>query len=172
MNKETLRMQMLAGIITEGQYKDKLNENIENWGNEEDDYGNSEKNYRTKPSLADFDYDEEAYKKYMEENFPDEQVDIDESSRLYREGDNIFNIIDQEIIIPDQDSNYANGTTDDEDGTNLGIGFPTQKLGKDYTDEQKQNFIDYLKNKAEEGNENAKELYTIAQTSPESKEFI
>jgi selenocysteine-specific translation elongation factor len=27
MNKETLRMQMLAGIITEGQYKVKLNEN-------------------------------------------------------------------------------------------------------------------------------------------------
>jgi hypothetical protein len=172
MNKETLRMQMLAGIITEGQYKDKLNENIENWGNEEDDYGNSEKNYRTKPSLADFDYDEEAYKKYMEENFPDEQVDIDESSRLYREGDNIFNIIDQEIIIPDQDSNYANGTTDDEDGTNLGIGFPTQKLGKDYTDEQKQNFINYLKKRAEEGNENAIELYKIAKTSPEAKEFI
>jgi hypothetical protein len=29
MNKETLRMQMLAGIITEGQYKEKLNENKE-----------------------------------------------------------------------------------------------------------------------------------------------
>ena len=27
MNKETLRMQMLAGIITEGQYKNQLNEN-------------------------------------------------------------------------------------------------------------------------------------------------
>jgi len=29
MNKETLRMQMLAGIITEGQYKEKINENEE-----------------------------------------------------------------------------------------------------------------------------------------------
>ena len=29
MNNETLRMQMLAGIITEGQYKAMLNENIE-----------------------------------------------------------------------------------------------------------------------------------------------
>jgi hypothetical protein len=29
MDKETLRMQMLAGIITEGQYKTKLNENIQ-----------------------------------------------------------------------------------------------------------------------------------------------
>jgi hypothetical protein len=27
MTKEQLRMQMLAGIITEGQYKEKLNEN-------------------------------------------------------------------------------------------------------------------------------------------------
>ena len=30
MNKEQLRMQMLAGIITEGQYKEKLNENVDN----------------------------------------------------------------------------------------------------------------------------------------------
>ena len=29
MNKETLRMQMLAGLITEGQYKQKLNESEE-----------------------------------------------------------------------------------------------------------------------------------------------
>jgi hypothetical protein len=31
MKKEQLRMQMLAGIITEGQYKAKLNENIEDY---------------------------------------------------------------------------------------------------------------------------------------------
>ena len=31
VNKEQLRMQMLAGIITEGQYKAKLNENIESF---------------------------------------------------------------------------------------------------------------------------------------------
>ena len=30
MNKETLRMQMLAGVITESQYKERLNENISN----------------------------------------------------------------------------------------------------------------------------------------------
>ena len=172
MNKEILRMQMLAGIITEGQYKAKLNENMKDWGREEDDYGNSEENYRTKPSLADFENDEEAYKKYMEENFPGEPLNLNESSRLYREGDNIFNIIDQEIIIPDQDSNYDNDDTEDEDGTNLGIGFPTQKVGKDYTDDQKKNFIKYLKNKADKGNEKAIELYKIAQTAPESKEFI
>ena len=172
MNKETLRMQMLAGIITEGQYKDKLNENIENWGNEEDDYGNSEKNYRTKPSLADFDYDEEAYKKYMEENFPDEQVDIDESSRLYREGDNIFNIIDQQLLMDDDDEELGNNYF--PDGTSR---IPTIKniRGKkipNYTDDQKRNFINYLRNKAEEGNEKAIELYKIAQTDPESKKFI
>ena len=169
MRKEILRMQMLAGIITEGQYKAKLNENIDNWGSEEDDHGNSEENYRTKPSLADFENNEKAYKDYMEENFPNEPLDLNE---LYREGDNIFNIIDQKIIIPDQDSNYDNDDTEDEDGTNLGIGFPTQKVGKDYTDDQKRNFIDYLKNKVKEGNETAIELYKIAQTAPESKEFI
>jgi hypothetical protein len=174
MNKETLRMQMLAGIITEGQYKAKLNENMENWGNEIDDDGNSEKDYKPKPSLADFDYDEEAYKKYMEENFPGEPLDLNEFSRpLYKEGDDIFNIIDKKIIEPDQDSNYANGTTDDEDGTNLGIGFPTQKLGKDYTDEQKQNFINYLKKRAEEDkDEDAIKLYKIAKTSPEAQDFL
>jgi hypothetical protein len=172
MNKETLRMQMLAGIITEGQYKAKLNENMEDWGSEKDDSGNSEKNYRTKPSLADFDYDKEAYKKYMEENFPDEQVDIDESSRLYREGDNIFNIIDQQLLIDDDDEELGNNYF--PDGTSR---IPTIKniRGKkipDYTDDQKRNFINYLKNKAEEGNEKAIELYKIAQTDPESKEFI
>jgi hypothetical protein len=31
MNKETLRMQMLAGIITESQYKAQLNENAPDW---------------------------------------------------------------------------------------------------------------------------------------------
>jgi len=48
-----------------------------NWGNKEDDYGRSEKDYRPKPSLADFDYDEEAYKKYMEDNFPGEPLEED-----------------------------------------------------------------------------------------------
>jgi hypothetical protein len=31
MTNETLRMQMLAGIITESEYKDKLNEGIKQW---------------------------------------------------------------------------------------------------------------------------------------------
>ena len=33
MTQEQLRMQMLAGIITEGQYKAQLNENAGNWNN-------------------------------------------------------------------------------------------------------------------------------------------
>jgi hypothetical protein len=31
MNNETLRMQMLAGLITEGEYQTKINENNPNW---------------------------------------------------------------------------------------------------------------------------------------------
>ena len=77
MNKEQLRMQMLAGVITEGQYKAKLNENIDKWGKEVDDRGNSEENHRTKPSLADFNNEEE-YIAYMEEFFPKEPLDLEE----------------------------------------------------------------------------------------------
>ena len=78
MNKEQLRMQMLAGVITEGQYKAKLNENMEmNWGREKDDHGNSEENHTTKPSLADFNNEEE-YIAYMEEFFPKEPLDLEE----------------------------------------------------------------------------------------------
>jgi hypothetical protein len=50
MNKEQLRMQMLAGIITEGQYKAMLNEN---WWDEEDEDEDVEwKDYPT-PSWFD-----------------------------------------------------------------------------------------------------------------------
>ena len=173
MNKEILRMQMLAGIITEGQYKAKLNENMKDWGREEDDYGNSEENYRTKPSLADFENDEEAYKKYMEENFPGEPLNLNESSRLYREGDNIFNIIDQQLLIDDIDDEGL-GNNYFPDGTSR-IPIIKNIRGKkipDYTDDQKQNFIDYLIKMKDKGNEKAIELYKIAQTAPESKEFI
>jgi hypothetical protein len=73
MNKQFLKMQKLAGLITESEYKKLIKkENIEDWGNEQDDYGRSEQDYKPKPSLADFDYDEEEYKKYMEEHFPEE----------------------------------------------------------------------------------------------------
>ena len=167
MNKEFLRMQKLAGLITESQYKAKLNENIENWGDEKDDYGNSEKNYKTKPSLADFDYDREAYTAYMEENFPGEPLDL-------QEGDDIFNEIDREIIMPDQEFNYGNDTTDDEDGTNYGINFLTTppKNESDYTDEQKKNFLIYLKKRSVEGNEKAIELINSPQYAKAAQDFL
>jgi hypothetical protein len=77
MTQEQLRMQFLSGIITEGQYKAKLNENIDNWGSEEDDYGNSEENYKTPPDLEDFNNEEE-YIAYMKEFFPGKLLDLEE----------------------------------------------------------------------------------------------
>jgi len=51
MTQEQLRMQMLAGIITEGQYKNMLNENIEQdildfWGTQQDDASQSNGEYK------------------------------------------------------------------------------------------------------------------------------
>ena len=69
-----------------------------NWGNEEDDYGTSEKNYRPKPSLADFDYDEEAYKKYMKDNFPGEP--LEEGMQYFHNGaeaNQIINYDDRDL---------------------------------------------------------------------------
>jgi hypothetical protein len=56
--------------------KEELEEDIDDWGDEKDDYGRSEKDYRPKPSLADFDNNEEEYKDYMEKNFPGEPLDL------------------------------------------------------------------------------------------------
>jgi hypothetical protein len=50
MNKETLRMQMLAGIITESQYKTKLNESIESLSSY---YSNSNKEVKTLAKTLD-----------------------------------------------------------------------------------------------------------------------
>ena len=47
MNKEQLRMQMLAGIITEGQYKVKLNEN--------DNYELVKQEFKNSPNNASYD---------------------------------------------------------------------------------------------------------------------
>jgi hypothetical protein len=60
--------------------KEEMNEDIDtsNWGNEKDEYGNSEKDFKFKPDLADFDYNEEDYKDYMEKNFPGESLDLEE----------------------------------------------------------------------------------------------
>ncbi len=50
MNKETLRMQKLAGIITESQYKTKLNESIESLSSY---YSNSNKDVKTLAKTLD-----------------------------------------------------------------------------------------------------------------------
>jgi hypothetical protein len=69
LNEQFTRMQKLAGIIP-----NTIKENMDNWGNETDDYGRNERDYKPKPSLADFDYNKEEYKKYMEEHFPEEPL--------------------------------------------------------------------------------------------------
>jgi hypothetical protein len=50
MNKEKLRMQMLAGLITESQYKIQLNESIESLSSY---YSNSNKDIRTLAKTLD-----------------------------------------------------------------------------------------------------------------------
>ena len=69
LNEQLTRMQKLAGIIP-----NIIKENMDNWGNETDDYGRNERDYKPKPSLADFNYNKEEYKKYMEEHFPEEPL--------------------------------------------------------------------------------------------------
>jgi len=218
MNKEILRMQMLAGIITEGQYKAKLNENIENIENITYQGGtedmphrkkiivNNNEPYLTSETTKDeqqkiakdlgvnvkidqmyepdifaeilgynsvqdlavaiakkhgveltLDLEEDQYKVKLNEN---------EFSRpLYKNNDNIFNIIDQQLLIDDLGNNYF------PDGTSRN---PIKNIrGKlDYTDDQKRNFINYLIKMKDKGNEKAIKLYQIAKTEEESKDFI
>jgi hypothetical protein len=97
-----------AVIIPGG--KEEMNEGIDDWGDEKDDYGRSEKDYKPKPSLADFDYNEEEYKDYMETNFPGEPLDleegINEGHTLYHRGSEQT----QTLIIP-----YDLGEIDTDD---------------------------------------------------------
>jgi len=223
MNKETLRMQMLAGIITEGQYKAKLNENIENIENITYQGGtediphrkkiivNNNEPYLTSETTKDeqqkiakdlgvnvkidqmyepdifaeilgynsvqdlavaiakkhgveltLDLEEDQYKVKLNEN---------EFSRpLYKNNDNIFNIIDQQLLIDDIDDEGL-GNNYFPDGTSR-IPFKNYRGKSDYTDDQKRNFINYLIKMKDKGNEKAIKLYQIAKTEEESKDFI
>ena len=60
MDKETLRMQMLAGIITEGQYEAKLNENetVEEFENLTQ-LSKFEKQNKGKLKITNIDYNKE-----------------------------------------------------------------------------------------------------------------
>ena len=203
MNKETLRMQMLAGIITEGQYKAKLNENVTYMGKTEDmpfrekifvndqPYLTAETSQEEQQEIANFLEVETKIDKMYEPNEFAEILgynsvkdlavaiaekygveltgDINESSRLYQKGDNIFNIIDQQLLMDDDDEELGNNYF--SDGTSRD---PIKNIrGKlDYTYKQKQNFIDYLIKMKDKKNKKAIELYKIAQTDPESEEFI
>ena len=85
-----------------------------NWGDEKDDYGRSEKDYRPKPSLADFDYDEEAYKKYMEDNFPGES--LEEGMQYFHNGaeaNQIINYDDSDLT--DDLEAFGQGSMDGQD---------------------------------------------------------
>jgi hypothetical protein len=72
MNKETLRMQMLAGVITESQYKQRLNESIEDYYGEiqaaEDEF---------EGALMTGDYIEEDYLQELLDASDEELEDLD-----------------------------------------------------------------------------------------------
>ena len=200
-------MQMLAGIITEGQYNEETKPTVIYKGGTEDmpyrreilvngkSYLSGQTSQEEQQEIANFlgveteideMYEPNQFAEILGYNSVQDlavaiaekygvelTVDLNESSRLYREGDNIFNIIDQQLLIDDIDDEGL-GNNYFPDGTSR---IPTIKniRGKkipDYTDDQKQNFIDYLIKMKDKGNEKAIELYKIAQTNPESKEFI
>jgi len=73
MNKETLRMQMLAGIITESQYKDMLNEVFINDKGELEDF-----NFEDNNLLSEEEWDKyfNEYKKNFKFNWLLRQLDI------------------------------------------------------------------------------------------------
>jgi hypothetical protein len=94
LNEQLTRIRKLAGIIP-----NIIKENMDNWGNETDDYGRNERDYKPKPSLADFDYNKEEYKKYMEEHFPEEP--LNEGRQYFHNGaemNQIINYDDSDII--------------------------------------------------------------------------
>ena len=90
LNEQFIRMQKLAGIIP-----NIIKENMDNWGNETDDYGRNERDYKPKPSLADFDYNKEEYKKYMEEHFPEEPLNENQSEKF----DEIYKAFQQDPVL-------------------------------------------------------------------------
>ena len=205
MNKEFLKMQKLAGLITESQYKqltefkqgDKVGKEYVLASSDDNDIADGEfeallvlckdanatKDNFLVTSETKPDYDVSYSGKqliYLINRGAAKiicQDQVNEVITSYRTGDDIFDVINIDIIQPDEDDikkddNYL----DDEpgiDGYAGGVGFPTgrQKDGK-YTEEQKENYLKYLKEKADEGNEKAIELLKIAKTLPEVQPFL
>ncbi len=95
MNKETLRMQMLAGVITESQYKQRLNENISDPETKLKDFidsnlisfSNMSENETEQYSLDEFDNDVVEYLKSVD-RFDYENIVVyysPESNEIYVE---------------------------------------------------------------------------------------
>jgi hypothetical protein len=99
MNKETLRMQMLAGIITESQYKTILNENAPAW----DDY----EGYELILQMYFDDYDLEDPQTFKDEVYDNGDVQnnlaLDIAKRAGFEGDL------GDLINDDEFNRYCNG---------------------------------------------------------------
>jgi hypothetical protein len=91
-----------------------IKENIDDWGNEKDDYGRSEQDYRPKPSLADFDNNEEEYKKYMKKYFPEEP--LNEGRQYFHNGAEMNQIINyDDSDITDDLEALGQGSMDGQD---------------------------------------------------------
>ena len=207
MNKEFLKMQKLAGLITESQFKqltelkqgDKFNGGFVLASDDDNDISDAEF-----PKLLALSTDDGVTKENFVVisqtepeygvNYSGEQLidlinssngkiqiknpsSINEVRTSYKKGDDIFDVIDMDVIQPDIEEYSSNSSElSDEpgiDGYTGGVGFKTgRQKDKKYTEEQKENYLKYLKKKADEGNQVAKELFNIAKTLPEVQPFL
>ena len=217
MNKEFLKMQKLAGLITESQFKQLVENGTITYKGPTEDSPYRKEIYRdNKPlltaetsqeeqgkisimlkgeniidqmyepsQLADvlgYDSVKELAQAIAEKTDAQFSEDINEVRTSYRPGDDIFDVIYMDIISPDEDDYYMKHGRDDAypENDTLGIGFKTGRTigtndGKgylDHTEEQKENYLKYLKKKADEGNEKAIELFRIAKTLPEVQPLL
>lgn len=207
MNKEFLKMQKLAGLITESQFKqltelkqgDKFNGGFVLASDDDNDISDAEF-----PKLLALSTDDDVTKENFViisqtepeygVNYSGEQLidlinssngkiqiknpsSINEVRTSYKKGDDIFDVIDMDVIQPDIEKNSSNSSElFDEpgiDGYTGGVGFKTgRQKDKKYTEEQKENYLKYLKKKTDEGNKVAQELFKIAKTLPEVQPFL
>jgi len=195
LSEEFKRMQKLAGLITESQFKqltelkqgDKFEGDYVLASNDDNDIPDTEfqellalstDDGVTKDNFVvisktsdervriDGDYSGKQLV-YLITNDPENyQIKNPSSINEVQEGDNIFDIIDMDIIQPDIED-YSSNSSElfDEPGMkgykgHLGFKTGRQKdNGFKYTEEQKENYLKYLKKKADEGNKVAQELF-------------
>jgi len=214
LSKEFLKMQKLAGLITESQFKqltelkqgDKFKGGFVLASNDDNDIPDTEFQELLKLSKdkgvtkdnfvvistindervrIDGDYSGKQLV-YLIKNKPEiYQIKnpslVNEVRTSYRKGDDIFDIIDADVLQPDIEK-YSSKSSElfDEPGIDRykgGVGFKTGRQ-KDrngnftYTEEQKENYLKYLKKKVDEGNEVAQELFKIAKKLPEVQYLV